>query len=514
MTTEVVKSECEDMFVETKAFHEIVKILHKQHYVIIKGNTDDGKTTLAHFALRTLIEKHKKPFQLFNSSDWDTFISPNANLAILIDNAFDARSDSGVEVNEWINRFQEMKAAVCGGQRSNYLIFTTHNHYIPYQRKKKSLSDFMNTATVDISYGQTFELSNEEMEKIFLKYMPKDSLSCLTQSQLSNLVSTSPKIGFPQCCRYLQSNLKLQNFGFNFFRDPLSCLKEEIKYRLDSKDMTMAVLIYILLHGGKVEYDTLCDCEIDIELKRTAIEMCLIDCGIVHALIHFRDAIDSIEKCFIVHDTNTKTVKFAHSSIQSAVFVVVGKYKTHDLIKYCDYTLLSIVTTSQIVVNDIECVQISDSCLEIMIKRIYTLLSNSSSYPRRLLKVISELYVWEDIRVLSKCLHASKLFVAPVDEDGYSLFVHFSAAGKIHWVTKLYDDISDKSQLTLALETVSGRNRLHILKFLLQKEVKPNIKCCFNAVRGGHADVLKALAEADVDFTELFRNAILSEKIS
>lgn len=234
------------MFVETQAFHQIMKVLKDKHYVVIKGNPGDGKTTLAYFALNILIsERGIKPLQLFKYSDWDKCVAPNAqNLAIFIDNLFGEFSVSNDVVTEWRNRFPQLKASVSDRQNSMYIIIAIRNN-IYNHCKRRSTCEFLNPALVDISNHEDFQLSLTEMETIFSKYIPD------TPFLLSSLRDKGPNIGFPQCCRLVKDNPALKEKGLTFFENPLLFLKTELEDRFKSSDMGMAVLVCVLLYGGE-----------------------------------------------------------------------------------------------------------------------------------------------------------------------------------------------------------------------------------------------------------------------
>lgn len=496
-TRQLVLSETNfNLFVQTRAYSKIISTLYEKHYVVIKGNPGDGKTTLAYHAMRRLIaEQYKKPLQLFNYHEWTECVIPDENLAIFIDNLFGEHTVSYDNVTHWSQRFPMIKASVSGGQHSNYVIICIRND-IYNQCQEMIYNEFLNSAMVDISHGKEFELDLNEMKSIFFKYIP-ESKQVLSPTELTNLLNDVPKLGFPQCCHLYKDIAKLQEEGLDFFRHPLYFLEQELNARFHSKDMKMAVLVCILLYGGKVKKSILYDRNEDKKLKETSMTMSSVE---LIDFTLFQDAISNIETSFIVHEVHEDMIKFTHSSVQNALFSVVGKHYPHDLIKYCDYTLLSLITTSQDLVKGITMIVISENCSLILRDRILELLTRGSS---KVLKVVSELNVLKDKAFFMKCQPFEKSFVEAVDENNWLLYVHFAAVGCIKWVKHLFNQISNKRQLVLALEVACGSNKLRIVRFLLAKNIEPNIRCCFNAVRGGYLDILKALVDANVDLCEL-----------
>lgn len=478
-----------------------MNVLKEKHYVVIKGNPGDGKTTLALFALHKLIsERCMRPLQLFNYSEWDKFVIPNKrNLAIFIDIFFGEFSISNDVLTEWRNRFSYMKANVSDVQNNMYIIIAIRNNIYNHS-KRPSTREFLDPALVDISYREEFHLSVEEMEAIFLRYMPDKPFLP------SKLRDKGPNIGFPECCRLLKENPSLEKNALLFFSSPLSFLKKELEERFMSNDMGMAVLVCVLLYGGKIKKDTLYDCQVEDHIKKISMSICSTSSDDVNALKDFRKSISTVEPSFITYDENDDTIKFAHSSIQIATFLVVGNHKTDELIKNCDYTLLSMITTSKHIIKDIESIQIQKNCYRILSERIRNLLLDPSF---AVLNVISELPVWKDDNFFEECHYLDDLFLKAEARNGNSLFGLFAAAGCLKWVEYLYNKVLDQAnvrQLEEALEESCGTNKEDIVTFLLEKKVQPTIKCCFNAVRawrGENLNILNALAATNVDVNQL-----------
>ncbi|CAG2215818.1 unnamed protein product [Mytilus edulis] len=220
-TRQLVLSETDrSLFVETRAYNKIISTLSEKHYVVIKGNPGDGKTTLAYHAMRRLINnQNKKPLQLFNYNEWTEFVIPDANLAIFIDNLFGEHTVSFDNVTHWSQRFPMIKASVSGGQHSTYVIICIRND-IYNQCQEMIYNEFLNSAMVNISQGTEFELDRNEMESIFFKYIP-ESKQVLSQAQLTNLLNDVPKLGFLNVViftKILQSSRKkVSNFLDNHY---------------------------------------------------------------------------------------------------------------------------------------------------------------------------------------------------------------------------------------------------------------------------------------------------------
>ncbi|CAC5383048.1 unnamed protein product [Mytilus coruscus] len=101
------------------------------------------------------------------------------------------------------------------------------------------------------------------------------------------------------------------------------------------------------------------------------------------------------------------------------------------------------------------------------------------------------------------CLKFKNLFSKVTDEEHVSLLVYFSAVGCIEWVKNLlHTKKISGEQAFLALKMARGANELNVVKFIITKGCTPNIECCFNAIKGGHLDVIFELEKSGVDLTE------------
>lgn len=80
-------------------------------------------------------------------------------------------------------------------------------------------------------------------------------------------------------------------------------------------------------------------------------------------------------------------------------------------------------------------------------------------------------------------------FLTCVDEECKSMLVHFTAAGNVRWVVYMYENSKKKPEFTgqhyLSLNAACEQNQFNIVKYLLKMKVKPDIKSCFHAVKGG-----------------------------
>lgn len=478
-----------NLFIETNAYVQIWKLLNEKHVIIIKGNPGDGKTTLAHQAMFQLMKDGKYLLQLYSYNEFDECVTKNQNLVIFIDNLFGEYFVSKDDARQWCGRLQSLEAALGKGNQRNYIIITIRNDIYHACSELVKIGTFFKTNMIDIAYGSKYGLTNDEMGDILINYtgltIPEND--CFHDIQ---------KFGFPQCCRLYKDTDELQKKGIDFFKRPLCFLVEELEFRFQNSDMKMAVLVCILLHGGTVKKSDLHAMNKGEELKVKAMSLCSVKIN----FIKFQHATSFLSFTTSVKENNEEYIKFSHSSVKHAIFLVIGRSNPSELIQHCDFKLLSMITTENCKTQKIDSLVIPDSCIPIICSRIKGLLS-TDMHSSSLLKVISDLNIWNDLSVFDECIKFENLFVAASDEKGWCMLEYFAAVNCLKWVEYLYKKCSQEKAY-LALKTGCGANALDVVKFLIDKGCTPDITCCFNAVKGGHIEVILELVKAGVNITD------------
>ena len=474
-------------FVETRASSSVMEHLCALGIVIVKGNPGDGKTTLSVFIMKRLKEKGKIPIQIRSPSDWDEFISPNENLLAFIDNIFGEISVSQTEVTQWSNRFPEIHTSVGTNVEGsdNMVIITIRNDI--YEECRKSLKDesFFHKATVDIS-DEDHKLSTEEMGKFLEKYVSKNIYqSCMIESE--NFFNDVPNLGFPQCCRlFKDNNVQFKKDFPNFFKNPLHFLKECFKKYIQNKEMKMAVLTFVLIQGGKVEKLAFEKKYKDEKRKTEAMEMCELSPN----LITFQNSIHAFTRSYLTFDTAEECYKFSHSSVESSLFLVLGDIcDVNKLIKSCAYNLLKYLTSKNCPISKMETLMIDEENFACVSEKVISLVQTRIP---TIYACLAELILWNDESFLEEFLETvcrqGQHFLTCVDEESKSMLVHFAAAGNVRWVEYMFENSKENEftdQHYLSLNAACEHNQLNIVKYLLKMKVKPDIKSCFHAVKGG-----------------------------
>lgn len=207
------------LFVETRAFREILQTLKAKNFVIINGNQGDGKTTLAYNAMHFLTTRGKRPLEINMQSqhDWNIFTkSSKENLVILIDNVFGEYSVSSERVSQWSHQSRVLQDALSHDERNNYLIITIRSEIYRQCGENITSDTFFNSAIVHISQGSKYGLNEEEMKSIFQKNVPA---GCNPKRMPIPSINVR-KLGFQQCCRLFKEIPKLRDMGIRFFENP------------------------------------------------------------------------------------------------------------------------------------------------------------------------------------------------------------------------------------------------------------------------------------------------------
>lgn len=498
-------SRIEPYFVETRAFSNVMKNLQTLGYVVVKGNPGDGKTTISVYMIKRLMEKGKIPIQIRTPSDWDEFVSPNENLVIFIDNIFGELSLSQTDATQWSNRFLEMKALVGTAieGNDNVIIITIRNDI--HEECCQSLKDdrFFREAKVDISDREN-KLSTMEMTQFLEKYVPDSTYqSCEIDSD--TFFADVPNLGFPQCCRLFKDNVLLQGDGFpSFFQNPLHFLKEGFRKYILNKEMKMAVLVFLLMKGGKADmYEMEKPTSKSKVLKSKAMRMCEVS----ESLIDFHKAINLFLDSYLVLDNAEECYRFSHSSVQSSLFLVLGDIcEIEDLIYNCDHTLLKYLTTKNCPKSKMDTLLIMKEQFECVAEKIVSL--TETRIPSVFVS-LAELILWQDDVFFKKFLVINSRkdgkFLYQVDEESNSMMVHFAASGNMKWVQYIYENVRENiaiEQHYISLNAACECNHLKTVEYLLGVQVKPDIKTCFHAVRSGKIEPIKLLAAQGVDLRE------------
>ncbi|XP_061191633.1 serine/threonine-protein phosphatase 6 regulatory ankyrin repeat subunit B-like [Saccostrea echinata] len=475
-------------FVKIRALERAKQLLEENSYVIIKGNPGSGKTTLAKWLLKILMDNGKRPLQLFKVSKLYGRVSADDNVALFIDNVFGEFSFSTTEFNEFINKKELITSVLKYNENrtGNVLLLTIRNDiYMEVLDKRKSNSFFCSSVT-DLSSGE-YALQTNEIEMFLEKYgLSAEGKGQDMKEKHSELYRS---LGFPQCCSLARGNPEFGKNISNFLNDPSLYLKDYIDTQIREKHAKTAVLIYILLKGGHVEA-ALFKNQKDRETKMVALGM--LELG-RPSFGQFQKSIHLYEGFLTKHDKINNAFMFSHSSVQEAIFRELFVAFPEEITRNCHHSLLQSLTTS---INPKSTqIVIEKEMFEIVACRIEQILREGSDSGFR---SISVLELWTDsdfyhhILKNELCIEYIK---KQVDSKGNGMIVHFAKAGHIDWIRELLQN-SDETQKYRSLNAACAENQESIVRNILSSGVKSDLTTCFHAIQGGNLNLFMELCES------------------
>ncbi|XP_061164475.1 uncharacterized protein LOC133173510 [Saccostrea echinata] len=498
-TTMKINKHCQDMsdlYVELSAFKRAKDLIKANGYVVLKGNPGSGKTTTAEHLMKHFMDTGKSPLQLFKVADIYGHVAPSENKVIFIDNLFGEFSMCKNDVNEFklhsgnIKVLIENRSDTGYDKKSNILILTIRSDiYMEYVHRTKN-DVFLQSSLIDLSSGD-YALQDDEIRLFAEKYNLTQYLKGgKTFHRPSEMCSS---IGFPQCCRYARDNSKFEEYIENtsdFFLNPLLHLRDYMERLIQERSAKTAVLLYILLHGGNVEFKLIDNFYKDKEKKEASLDLL----GLTNSNMNeFQDNVNCFDNFLTIRDTIENTCKFFHSSVQDSIFNVFIKYRPKEIIEHCDHPLLLMLTTSEI--PNTSQVTIDNDLFEVVAIRIAKIVSEKSvsGYIS-----VSLLELWSDSKFhdfISKTQECTSNFRNCRDLNGDSIMVHFAKAGNKSWVEYLLPN-SDNTQRYRSLNAACLKNQTFIVDFILSQGVECDLKTCFNAVQSGNLNLLMQICES------------------
>lgn len=139
---------------------------------------------------------------------------------------------------------------------------------------------------------------------------------------------------FPLLCKLYYSNVKYQNDGWRFFKEPV--LEEEIRsFRTSSKEKYCALVVLVLLNNVLCVNDLFRD-----EISKGTYKHALDLCGMKEntAPYTIADTLDSIKRFFV--KKIGESFQFYHDLIMEITTYVFGSDYPEDTIKYADVSFL------------------------------------------------------------------------------------------------------------------------------------------------------------------------------
>ncbi|XP_033724719.1 uncharacterized protein LOC117314739 isoform X2 [Pecten maximus] len=476
-------------FIATKSFHEAQKKL-KNRMVIIKGNTGDGKSSIAMEILRFLCcdeegqqKRCLQPLELHDIKDMN-LVAPKSGLVIYFDDIFGKNVVCKGDVDEWEKREECILSKFCESENSegNILVMTIRSEILNSLGSSFSKKIFTEENIVDLSEYK----DEEEKRKLLRLYEPKDKFDKWTDVEEKEIFKSCPDIGFPQCCRLFRDTPTLQAEKVNFFRRPFHFVKSCLDKLKDGK---FYGLLYLFLNGGKVIENDLdpSNENVDKTLLEAAFAVDVVKVDPTNELVYnkgrkaefVKESLESLLGSLVKKESTLKQgrlypcYKFSHDSIEETVALLYGEKTPIGYIQNCPRKLLSYITTKKTTPNRI--VISFDDQTNAMCKRIvkeFKSLDPRSYWYSSEWEYLVTLDVWTD------CQFLRGFFRYLSDQNVDNRLCH-----------KIKHDLFNR-----ACSTGSDECAL----FLLSKGVKPDKETPFRVVKGGSVQLLTEILKCKV----------------
>ncbi|XP_021339957.1 uncharacterized protein LOC110441184, partial [Mizuhopecten yessoensis] len=464
-TTARIMNEKEYEYTPTKSFFDARKKLMKNRVVVIKGNSGDGKTSIALELLRRVCyneegQQRRQPLELHDIKDLD-YVTPKSQLVIYLDDIFGKNVVCKQDVEEWEKRVESVvESKLCGNEHAegNFLMITIRSGIFNSLDKSCLEKVFTEQNIVDLNID-----AKEKLELLSL-YKPKDNFVSWKESEEKEIVKCAPDFGFPQCCRLFRDSPALQTERVNFFKRPFHSLKSSLSKLKDGKCYG---LMYLFLNGGKVMEDDLDshNKNIDQNVLKAAFKDDVVEVNPTTELVYnkgrkiefVKKSLDSLLGWLVKKEPNDEQrvcYQFNHDSIEETLALLYGEKTPIGYIQNCPCRFLSYVTTSKTTPNKV--VISSDNQYDAMYERLLGEFESVYS-------TITSFDVWTDIQFLQ---------------------------GFIRWLSGQNVD-KNFNEIKLALlngACFSGSEECVL--FLLSEDVKPEIETLFYVVEGGRVNIL------------------------
>ena len=249
------------LYVETKAFRELIEIVDDRHWALIAGKPGDGKTAMAAHLMLLHKEKGFEPVIITNPQDWKALVQGSCNgyqgqkQFVMIDDMFGSMSVDNRRVDEWVS-FIDFMERVVKERKGSLIVVCTSRKYVfnDIKSKVEKFTCFQDTSVVDMTL-QRHALTVEEKLSIWQNYTKEYNVSSVAPSCIYEAIS-SPH-GFPHCVELYCSNQFLRNKGVQFFENPMKFVCREIKNFMENDKVKYCLLLLILFNNNELTEDVL-----------------------------------------------------------------------------------------------------------------------------------------------------------------------------------------------------------------------------------------------------------------
>ncbi|KAK3608445.1 hypothetical protein CHS0354_035447 [Potamilus streckersoni] len=505
---EVQQRDNADFHVKTRAFDNAKDILLQYKHLVVQGKPGDGKTYLALSLVADIIkmDNERQPVALYDMEEWNDMVDMKLPLVVLLDDVLGKYGISEMNIDQWKNMSELIQPNL--STSSIFLIVVIRTQITlsieSYLRRNEAFNLIFNSNVVDIG-SEKHCLTREEKTEMLMKY----ASVCLDRNNIlrvEDIIEMENVIGFPQNCKLFKSRQNLSGDPKEIFINSRFIVDEIIE--ISKKDLeSYTFLVLLMLSGGSLPLENKLE-ELNYKIKVIS-EDCMLrklNIGQVKRIGQ------SLCRTFVEYNIQTKTFKFQHDCIETAMFYSFGKDYPHVTLRLCSLKQLSKMCC---VVNELDSVDAEDFLnFKIKINKddfpdMYERFNDGlASGKRESFKHISEALVWKHQPFVSffanKIISVGDLlsFLSKNDPDGQSLLIYLIYAKNTQVVDRIITNIADCAtletqivdrQLLLATTNACLSEETALLKKLIEFRGKVDDFVMFAAAVTGNVSVMKML---------------------
>ncbi|XP_060074746.1 uncharacterized protein LOC132554443 [Ylistrum balloti] len=339
-------------FLETKGFRDAQEKLKKNRVIMIKGNTGDGKTSIAIQLMDWLIKEQqcRQPLQLHEIKKLEK-MSPNLRLVTLIDDIFGEKDVERNDVREWNKRITDIETLFADEQTyPNFLIVTIRNEIYNVLAKWSLEPVFTKHNTIDLS-SDTYRIL-EERKNLLKMYTPNNYE--WEEKETEDILKCASSIGFPQCCNIFYNSEELQKSRGKFFEKPFKVLIEAL-----SRLPQCSAILFLFFNGGNVKVNDLDpnSDKINKTLLEESFDINLIDGEDDRTALTYKqkvgfvkESLDRLLGFLVVKEeywSGDEVYRFNHDSVHTTVALLYGNKTPIGYIQNCPVKSLGYLTLAE-----------------------------------------------------------------------------------------------------------------------------------------------------------------------
>ena len=398
METMIESFEVKDrLYVETRAFQELIDVIEDRHMAVITGLPGDGKTTMAyHLSLKY----HKEGYEhveLHFANDWKDYVDGTSGKDkgrkqfVIIDDIFGRMSVDERKLSEWLSLFDLIQNIVIHRKGDLIVVCTCRKYvYMDVKTKLSRFKLFQASYLIDLT-SDMVGLNTVEKRDIWDKFAKEYSVNIDTPKCVNDCFS-SPH-GFPRCVELFCTDFYLQQQGECFFENPMQCLAEQITYFMNNKEerLKYCVLLMILLRGNKFQKSYLEDLSgFQCIFQAAGLALCPTKIDLLKAL-------ESLTNTYITYLNSY--YKISHDSVRECLAFMFIKSSTKEAIEELAFYYLTDQT------------RCFDQDKTVAAETVYTLSSDDN-------KLLADRMIKEIINgnVVAVCAHTAWESISFIDE--------------------------------------------------------------------------------------------------